>query len=92
MKTPLSLATRIGLSFTAILALLVVITAIGSQRVAFIDSTLSDVSQNAAKVQRYAINFRGSVHSRQVASASTELAQLAERLADKVAFFGAAYP
>ena len=67
MKTPLSLATRIGLSFTMILALLVVITAIGIQRVSFIDSTLSDVSQNAAKVQRYAINFRGSVHNRAIA-------------------------
>ena len=67
MKKPLSLATRIGLSFTAILALLVVITAIGIQRVAFIDSTLGEVSENAAKVQRYAINFRGSVHNRAIA-------------------------
>jgi len=67
MKTPLSLASRIGLSFTAILALLIIITAIGMQRVAFIDTTLSDVSQNAAKVQRYAINFRGSVHNRAIA-------------------------
>ncbi len=67
MKKPLSLATRIGLSFAAILALLVVITAIGIQRVAFIDSTLGDVSENAAKVQRYAINFRGSVHNRAIA-------------------------
>lgn len=67
MKTPLTLATRIGLSFTAVLALLVVITAIGIQRVTFIDSTLTDVSQNAAKVQRYAINFRGSVHNRAIA-------------------------
>lgn len=67
MKTPLSLAARIGLSFTMILALLVVITAIGIQRVSFIDATLSDVSQNAAKVQRYAINFRGSVHNRAIA-------------------------
>lgn len=67
MKKTLSLATRIGLSFAAILALLVVITAIGIQRVAFIDSTLGDVSENAAKVQRYAINFRGSVHNRAIA-------------------------
>ena len=67
MKKTLSLATRIGLSFTAILALLIVITAIGIQRVAFIDSTLVDVSENAAKVQRYAINFRGSVHNRAIA-------------------------
>ena len=67
MKKTLSLATRIGLSFAAVLALLLVITAIGIQRVAFIDSTLSDVSENAAKVQRYAINFRGSVHNRAIA-------------------------
>ena len=67
MKKTLSLATRIGLSFTAILALLIVITAIGIQRVGFIDSTLVDVSENAAKVQRYAINFRGSVHNRAIA-------------------------
>ncbi len=66
MKKQISLATRIGLSFAAILALLVVITAIGIQRVAFIDSTLHDVSENAAKVQRYAINFRGSVHNRAI--------------------------
>ncbi|MBD8680241.1 methyl-accepting chemotaxis protein [Pseudomonas sp. CFBP 13719] len=67
MKKPLSLATRIALSFAAILALLVMITAIGIQRVAFIDSTLTDVSENAAKIQRYAINFRGSVHNRAIA-------------------------
>ncbi|XKV50434.1 methyl-accepting chemotaxis protein [Pseudomonas sp. nanlin1] len=66
MKTSLSLAMRIGLSFAVILALLAIITAIGIQRVAFIDSTLSDVSENAAKVQRYAINFRGSVHNRAI--------------------------
>ncbi|AZE84767.1 Methyl-accepting chemotaxis sensor/transducer protein [Pseudomonas orientalis] len=67
MKKTLSLATRIGLSFAAILALLMMITAIGIQRVGFIDSTLGDVSENAAKVQRYAINFRGSVHNRAIA-------------------------
>lgn len=67
MKKTLSLATRIGLSFAAILALLMLITAIGIQRVGFIDATLGDVSENAAKVQRYAINFRGSVHNRAIA-------------------------
>ncbi|TKK32699.1 methyl-accepting chemotaxis protein [Pseudomonas sp. CFBP13528] len=67
MKKTLSLATRIGLSFAAILALLMLITAIGIQRVGFIDGTLGDVSENAAKVQRYAINFRGSVHNRAIA-------------------------
>ena len=67
MKTPISLASRIGLGFAAIVSLLVLITAVGIQRVGFIDSTLEDVSENAAKVQRYAINFRGSVHNRAIA-------------------------
>lgn len=67
MKNPISLASRIGLGFAAIVSLLVLITAVGIQRVGFIDSTLEDVSDNAAKVQRYAINFRGSVHNRAIA-------------------------
>ncbi|KIQ31598.1 methyl-accepting chemotaxis protein [Pseudomonas syringae] len=67
MKTPVRLATRIGLGFAAIVSLLVLITAVGMQRVGVIDSTLQDVSDNAAKVQRYAINFRGSVHNRAIA-------------------------
>ncbi|MET0124532.1 MAG: methyl-accepting chemotaxis protein, partial [Pseudomonas caspiana] len=67
MKKPISLASRIGLGFAAIVSLLVLITAVGIQRVGFIDSTLGDVSDNAAKVQRYAINFRGSVHNRAIA-------------------------
>ncbi|MGX0958325.1 methyl-accepting chemotaxis protein [Pseudomonas viridiflava] len=67
MKTPVRLATRIGLGFAAIVSLLVLITAVGIQRVGVIDSTLQDVSDNAAKVQRYAINFRGSVHNRAIA-------------------------
>ncbi len=67
MKKPLSLSTRIGLGFAAVVSLLVVVTAVGIQRVGFIDSTLENVSSNAAKVQRYAINFRGSVHNRAIA-------------------------
>ncbi|KPC47331.1 Methyl-accepting chemotaxis protein [Pseudomonas amygdali pv. morsprunorum] len=67
MKNPVSLATRIGLGFAAVVSLLILITAVGIQRVGFIDSTLEDVGDNAAKVQRYAINFRGSVHNRAIA-------------------------
>ncbi|MEJ5280020.1 methyl-accepting chemotaxis protein [Pseudomonas sp. MYb541] len=67
MKKPVSLAMRIGLGFASILSLLVLITAVGIQRVGFIDSTLKDVAEKAAVVQRYAINFRGSVHNRAIA-------------------------
>jgi len=67
MKKPVSLAMRIGLGFASTLSLLVLITAVGIQRVGFIDSTLKDVAEKAAVVQRYAINFRGSVHNRAIA-------------------------
>jgi methyl-accepting chemotaxis protein len=67
MTLNVRLATRIGLGFAAIVSLLILITAIGIERVGFIDATLADVSQNAAQVQRYAINFRGSVHNRAIA-------------------------
>ncbi|WP_438279906.1 methyl-accepting chemotaxis protein [Pseudomonas alabamensis] len=67
MNRSLPLATRIGLGFAAIVSLLVLVTAVGIQRVGFIDSTLGHVSENAAKIQRYAINFRGSVHNRAIA-------------------------
>lgn len=67
MKNPVSLAMRIGLGFASTLSLLVLITAVGIQRVGFIDSTLKDVGEKAAVVQRYAINFRGSVHNRAIA-------------------------
>ncbi|WP_411379894.1 methyl-accepting chemotaxis protein [Pseudomonas sp. MPB26] len=67
MKKPVSLAMRIGLGFASTLSLLVLITAVGIQRVGFIDSTLKDVGEKAAVVQRYAINFRGSVHNRAIA-------------------------
>ena len=66
MKNPMSLAMRIGLGFASTLSLLVLITAVGIQRVGFIDSTLKDVGEKAAVVQRYAINFRGSVHNRAI--------------------------
>lgn len=67
MKKPVSLAMRIGLGFASTLSLLVLITAVGIQRVGFIDNTLKEVGEKAAVVQRYAINFRGSVHNRAIA-------------------------
>jgi methyl-accepting chemotaxis protein len=67
MKKPVSLAMRIGLGFASTLSLLVLVTAVGIQRVGFIDSTLKEVGEKSALIQRYAINFRGSVHNRAIA-------------------------
>ncbi|MDQ3598778.1 MAG: methyl-accepting chemotaxis protein [Pseudomonadota bacterium] len=67
MKKPVSLAMRIGLGFASTLSLLVLVTAVGIQRVGFIDSTLKEVGEKSALIQHHAINFRGSVHNRAIA-------------------------
>jgi methyl-accepting chemotaxis protein len=67
MRAPMSIALRLGLGFGLILSLMLLISLIGVQRVGFIDGTLTDVSEDAALKQRYAINFRGSVHDRAIA-------------------------
>ncbi|WP_273809715.1 methyl-accepting chemotaxis protein [Pseudomonas sp. SHLA8] len=86
MRTPLSMAARLGLGFGLILVLMLLITLVGVQRVGVIDDTLTAVSQGASVKQRYAINFRGSVHDRAIAIRDTvlihDVAPLASRLAD----------
>lgn len=67
MSKPLSIAQRLGLGFGLILLLLVLVTLLGIQRVGVIDSTLTAVNEGATQKQRFAINFRGSVHDRAIA-------------------------
>ncbi len=66
MQAQLSIAQRLSLGFGLILSLMVLITLIGMQRVGFIDSTLTSISEGATVRQRHAINFRGSVHDRAI--------------------------
>ncbi|WP_417568215.1 methyl-accepting chemotaxis protein [Marinobacter sp.] len=63
----LTVAKRLALGFGLILSLMIVISLIGNNRVGFIDRTLTEVGDGAAVKQRYAINFRGSVHDRAIA-------------------------
>jgi methyl-accepting chemotaxis protein len=67
MHPPMSIALRLSLGFGLILSLMLLISLIGVQRVGFIDGSLTEVSEDAALKQRYAINFRGSVHDRAIA-------------------------
>lgn len=67
MSKKMTIAKRLGWGFGSLLALMVLITAIGIQRVAFMDETLTAINQGATLKQRYAINFRGSVHDRAIA-------------------------
>lgn len=61
------IATRLYLGFGMLLVLLVGVTLVGNREVGFIDSTLTRVNEVDSKKQRYAINFRGSVHDRAIA-------------------------
>lgn len=54
------------LGFGLVLSLLLVITITGIVKVNYIDSVLSEVAEVNAVKQRYAINFRGSVHDRAI--------------------------
>ena len=63
----LTVRNRLFLAFGSILGILVVLTVIATYKVGVIDSSLLSVSEQHAKIQRYAINFRGSAHDRSIA-------------------------
>ncbi|MDC6382592.1 methyl-accepting chemotaxis protein [Pseudomonas graminis] len=63
----LSITKRLGLGFGLVLALMILVTLVGVNRVHLMESALTDVSEDATVKQRYAINFRGSVHDRAIA-------------------------
>ena len=58
---------RLALGFSVVIALMVVLTAVSVQRVVQIGSGPGEVTQLNSTKQRYAINFRGSVHDRAIA-------------------------
>ncbi|OYW09397.1 MAG: hypothetical protein B7Z53_03025 [Rhodospirillales bacterium 12-71-4] len=57
---------RLVLGFMAVLALLVALAAIAVQRVNGISASLATINDINSVKQRYAINFRGSVHDRAI--------------------------
>ncbi|MDC8831000.1 methyl-accepting chemotaxis protein [Alteromonas gilva] len=63
----LTIRSRLALGFGIILALLILLTIQGINKVNFIDRTLSEITDINSVKQRFAINFRGSVHDRAIA-------------------------
>jgi len=61
------IATRLRLGFAALFLLIVGLTAIGVNEVSRIESSLRTINDVNSVRQRYAINFRGSVHDRAIA-------------------------
>ncbi|OAX53442.1 methyl-accepting chemotaxis protein [Xanthomonas graminis] len=63
----LRIGQRLALGFLAIIVLMILLTVVGIQRVHSIDRRLTAINQVNSVKQRYAINFRGSVHDRAIA-------------------------
>ncbi|REL25569.1 methyl-accepting chemotaxis protein [Thalassotalea euphylliae] len=65
--TLLPVKTRLTLGFGIILILMLTLTVLGIQKVNVIDHTLTRITDINSVKQRYAINYRGSVHDRAIA-------------------------
>ena len=63
----LKIGSRFVISFGMVLALMVILTIIGSDRVNRIKADLGEINDVNSVKQRHAINFRGSVHDRAIA-------------------------
>jgi methyl-accepting chemotaxis protein len=66
-KNGISVAGRLGLGFGIILAMMLVLSVLSVFKVNAIDNSLQHISEVNNVKQRYAINFRGSVHDRAIA-------------------------
>jgi methyl-accepting chemotaxis protein len=88
MELTMSLKNRLIISFASLIVLMGIITIIGVERVGIMNQNLQEVSHGAALKQRYAINFRGSVHDRAISIRDAVLvnsdAELSKHLADVV--------
>ena len=57
---------RLGFGFSLVLLMLIALTVLGISRVSNINRSLSTIGEVNSVKQRYAINFRGSVHDRAI--------------------------
>jgi methyl-accepting chemotaxis protein len=69
-----TIGARLALGFGAVFALMMLLTALAINRVSHIDDTLNRINDVNNVKQRYAINFRGSVHDRAIALRDVVLA------------------
>jgi len=90
----MKIGTRLAMGFGAVFVLMIALTGLGIGRVSSIDRMLTHISDVNNVKQRYAINFRGSVHDRSIAARDVVLAADATALQielDKIAKLADAY-
>jgi methyl-accepting chemotaxis protein len=71
----LTISHRLGVGFLVVVLNMGALTAVGVTRVAEIDTRLTTINDLNSVKQRYAINFRGSVHDRAISLRDVVLAQ-----------------
>ena len=67
MFKDMSISKKLYSGFTFMIIIIVTITIVGIIKVNFINDTLNTIVEVNSVKQRYAINFRGSVHDRAIA-------------------------
>ncbi|MGI2001282.1 methyl-accepting chemotaxis protein [Shewanella sp. AC91-MNA-CIBAN-0169] len=75
MRTTKSVKNRVYFGFVLILVMLLLLVALGITKVNYIREDLTEITDIHSVKQRYAINFRGSVHDRAIAIRDVTLAE-----------------
>jgi methyl-accepting chemotaxis protein len=83
-----SIGKRLAIGFGGVLVLMAVLGGLAIQRVDQIDDILTQINDVNSVKQRYAINFRGSVHDRAIALRDVVLAASAEASKPHVELIG----
>jgi methyl-accepting chemotaxis protein len=81
----MTIAHKFITSFAVILVLMVVLTIVGDRQVGQIDRSLTTINDVNSVKQRYAINFRGSVHDRAISLRDVTLVSNATEMKAAVA-------
>lgn len=81
----MSVRGRLAIGFGLVLAVMLAITVIGVRNVQTIDQGLTAITDQNSVKQRYAINFRGSVHDRAIAIRDVVLAPDTAALNEEIA-------
>jgi methyl-accepting chemotaxis protein len=90
----MTIGARLAAGFGAVFLLMIILTGLSIGRVSSIDRMLTTISDVNNVKERYAINFRGSVHDRSIAARDVVLAADAAALAaqvDKIRILADAY-
>lgn len=76
----LTVRTRLIIGFGLTLFLMLLLTILGIQKVNIIDHTLTEITDVNSVKQRYAINYRGSVHDRAIAIRDIAIARTPQEI------------